>query len=104
MMIGDFNLSTIIEFHSTISRHGIVQASLTLLIWLNEIVLHTSFIRVAMLLPSGALDFPTAKVFHARLAASVFMQHLWKSSSQSKLFERISPTPARNLPIADCRA
>jgi len=26
----------IIEFHSTFSRHGNVQASLTLLIWLNE--------------------------------------------------------------------
>ena len=103
-MIGDFNLSTKIEFHSTISRHGIVQASLALLIWLNEIVLHTSFIHATMLLPSGALDLHTAKVSHARLAASVFMQHLWKSSSQSKLFERISPTPARNLPIADCRA
>ncbi len=51
-----------------------------------------------------ALDLHTAKVSHARLAASVFMQHLWKSSSQSKLFERISPTPARNLPIAGCRA
>ena len=36
----------------------------------------TSFIRVAVLLPSGALDFRTTKVFHARLAASVFMQHL----------------------------
>jgi len=78
MKIGDFNLSTKTP--------------------------HTSFIHAAMLLPSGALDLHTAKVSHARLAASVFMQHLWKSSSQSKLFERISPTPARNLPIAGCRA
>ena len=48
-MIGDFNLSTKIEFHSTISRHGIDQAILALLIWLNEIVLHKSFIHAAML-------------------------------------------------------
>jgi len=78
MMIGDFNLSTK--------------------------TFHTSFIHATMLLPSGALDLHTAKVSHARLAASVFMQHLWKSSSRSKLFERIFTTPARNLPIADCRA
>ena len=70
----------------------------------STMTLHKSFIHVDMLLPSGALDLPTAKVSHARLAASVFMQRLWKSPSQSKLFERISPTPARNLPIADCRA
>ena len=59
VMIGDFNLSTK--------------------------TLHKSFIHATMLLPFGALDLHTATVSHARLAASVFMQHLWKSSSQSKL-------------------
>ena len=35
----------IIEFHSTFSRHGNAQASLTLLIWLNEKVQKLMLVR-----------------------------------------------------------
>ena len=46
----------IVGFHPTFSRHGIVQASLTLLIWLNENVgFHPTFSRHGIAQASLAL-------------------------------------------------